>query len=1003
MKKYNLSIGTLVVNEELINYLRSVNNATSDSKEVIAKFKKEKLKSMYPGLYVDESHTIVPILESFFSDMEIYTQPIVERFIKYFRKNEIYDITGELFREKYAKRFIEKEPFGELQVLIDKVNELYQEIDERQIEREIADASRGRIVGGGFGVKGAVKGMVTASVMNSIRDSSYRRKMENEKSSDRDNVIQLLGKLKDSEEAAEIFSISIANYVACLYGAFNEVNESLGIKISCNIDTDRCKALIESAKVVPERRKELLLQAINLDPTYKDVYFMILENYGDETNALQKAATDVLGLDLGKDKIVKKCFDKIVAKLNSEQELIEYRPEFAKEIKKYGYSIDNSDIGKSYDSIIENYNLRERTVCGVTFNTKEEAEIAKSRVVDEELFDSDEEANIAKKELAEIKDTMSNLKFDCKEVDQEYENNLLNIKKKFEALNTRIKRKYIDILDINLQNYDKVYRTVTDENKQFVFDTREQADTARKEVEFIKDITKDIKYPNKDCLLDYKENLLNIMSEIESKCVTKVKDEHIATINIYIRKFDEMYLDTGFFGSKTVEDASRKKFKEEFRFNEMDLSTYKNIDDTWKKVDEFLKKIKMNRNDFAIELMPLHKAEDKLNCIDGCQFKTREEAAEAKIEFEQISEIMDVFEYTESIDLEYEKSINDLIVKLDKFKTCVKDDYIEDAKDELEKFDLRYRTVDGIVFETRELADDGRKDFTAISALLEGITAPDKHSMLDYEENVKNKIVKLQQDFNSPLADKYIALLNKYLADFDVKFRKVSLFGENTREEAAQKRLKSEMSHLKFSSWEDVDNAKNMLDDLVVKLGIDRNLVPEYDKMIEDNEKRLKTIDGIYFETRDEADFASSELAGIKNDLADINPPKKTDLLDYEIKVKEKLELIEQKYTSRIKVKYIDLLNKYLADFVEVFCQISLFKKGSRKEAAIAKALKFVKGERTDSTIDVENVRTKLVELLPKLGLEREEVAEAEKYLDDRKNEIINGVAPKKFGGFFKR
>ena len=58
------------------------------------------------------------------------------------------------------------------------------------------------------------------------------------------------------------------------------------------------------------------------------------------------------------------------------------------------------------------------------------------------------------------------------------------------------------------------------------------------------------------------------------------------------------------------------------------------------------------------------------------------------------------------------------------------------------------------------------------------------------------------------------------------------------------------------------------------------------------------------------------------------------------------------------------------------------------------------------SVMDVENIRAKLISMLPSIGLQQIDVAEAEQYLEQRKNDIVNGVSTtsgSKFGKLFKR
>lgn len=494
---------------------------------------------------------------------------------------------------------------------------------------------------------------------------------------------------------------------------------------------------------------------------------------------------------------------------------------------------------------------------------------------------------------------------------------------------------------------------------------------------------------------------------INENSSTIVKVPYIALLKLYIESFNKLYLKTGtIFGSKTVEDASRKKFKEKFKFNLIDMSTYEKIDSIWTEIEEYIVKINLSKEQLESELAPIYAAEKMLNTVDGIEFDSREKALQAVKELEIVNVVINKLVFDETIDVCFEENVNRALAEIKELVTPIKYKYIELLNGELLKFDTRYKTVDGILFETREAADVARKEYYSITELLNGVNPPDKTSMLDYEENIKGKLSMLQINYSTAIADKYIQLLEKYLADFDMLFRKVSLFGDNSREEAAQKRLKTEMLRLKFNCWEDVDNAKLLLEELTQKLGIDRNYVPEYDKMIENHETRLKTIDGVLFETREDADIARGEFNSITLFLSDVRPPKKSDLLDYEWMIKEKLEKINVDYNTVIKNKYIELLNKYLSDFDDVFCQISMFKKGTREEAAKAKAVKFVKDSKMTSVLDVENTRKKLINMLPYLGIQQIDIVEAEEYLEQRKNEIINGVntsSGSKISKFFKR
>lgn len=825
-----------------------------------------------------------------------------------------------------------------------------------------------------------------------------------------------------------------------------------------------------SLNVDDDTALDMLQEAIKFNPFSMEIYEEFLERFGDINNELVNYG-NCFNVDIKsrKEELAVEEYEEKIDIITDEDELKSKENEVIEIVKSFGLVYEESEVYELYHEKLEEMDLEYRTVDDIVFAEREEASVARQelseitklisdigkpryledsyeeclnntltkieklttkvkekyekkvkellkeydlnyRKVDDILFDTREEANLARSEKAEIEKIMPDISGEVKKIDEKFENDLIEKKDLINKYQTDIKKEYISQIDAVLKKYDIFYRTL--EYSEFeieVFDTREEADTARKELNYIRNITSKIKPPTKESLFDYKESVETAIKDIKENTTTIVKRPYIELLNSYVEEFNRLYLKTGaIFKSKSVEDASKKKFKDKFNFAEIDLSSYNKIDSVWKNIDEYIVKLNLTRQQLVDELKPMYLAESRLNTVDGCELETREMAAKAKDEFVIIQGIMNKVTFSDTIDVQYENEIINALEEIRTLQTVVKDKYINMLSTELSQFDVRYKTVDSHLFNTREEANEARKEFQSILQVLEGVNPPDKSSMLDYEEMVKEKLSIIQSNYKTIVVNKYIDLLQKYLADFDVLFRKVSLFGDNTREDAAQKRLKTEMSRLKFESWEDVDNAKALLDDLTAKLGIDRSLVPEYDKMIENKEINLKTIDGIYFDTREAADIARQEYASIQELLSDVKPPKKTDLLEYEWKVKEKIDRLNNDYNTIIKDKYIEMMNKYLVSFDEQFCQLSMFKKGTRTEAAKAKAVKFAKDAKLTSTIDVENTRKQLINLLPNLGLQREDIVEAEQYLDQKREEIVNGVPTSsggfgKFGKFFKK
>lgn len=174
-------------------------------------------------------------------------------------------------------------------------------------------------------------------------------------------------------------------------------------------------------------------------------------------------------------------------------------------------------------------------------------------------------------------------------------------------------------------------------------------------------------------------------------------------------------------------------------------------------------------------------------------------------------------------------------------------------------------------------------------------------------------------------------------------------------------------------------------------------------------DREYRTVDGIIFDTREEADIAKEEFPYIAEILGQIEPPTKESTLEYENDLLKKRDELDRRISTKIKDKYLSQIDSYLKDFDNKFCTISFFKKGTRKEAAKAKAVNFLKKLDTSNEQAREEAAEKLKEYLPKIGLTEEEATEAWEYLKQKEHEEIYGKESafskitKGLGGFFKK
>ena len=260
------------------------------------------------------------------------------------------------------------------------------------------------------------------------------------------------------------------------------------------------------------------------------------------------------------------------------------------------------------------------------------------------------------------------------------------------------------------------------------------------------------------------------------------------------------------------------------------------------------------------------------------------------------------------------------------------------------------------------------------------------------------------ESYKTPVKDKYIAIIDDYIAKFDTTFKTTGAFSKaETRQQAAQIRALKLVKSIAPTgcTYDDVDKAIKALDDTLPKLGIDKTLATDATDYIQAQEDKLNTVDGVVLPDRENAALAKKELEEIQNIMFKVAPPQNEPLLSYERNLLEIEDKLSQLRTP-VKDKYIGIIKKHLVDFDEKFRKVSLIKTAAtREEAAKERALKFVKSKTYNTVTDVNNARNELAELLPELGITSEQATEANEYLTNTENKL-NGTAPQsKLKGVF--
>lgn len=158
----------------------------------------------------------------------------------------------------------------------------------------------------------------------------------------------------------------------------------------------------------------------------------------------------------------------------------------------------------------------------------------------------------------------------------------------------------------------------------------------------------------------------------------------------------------------------------------------------------------------------------------------------------------------------------------------------------LDEFDLEYRTVDSFVCSTREEAEKARAEVIQIKDYMESIQPPTKDSLLDYEEELRNKRSQFEQTFSSELVEKNLEIIDGYMKDFDKFFCGVGILNTQVdRKTAGIVRAVKYAKDLEILCEQDVVNAERRLKEFLPYVNITVDDAREAFEVIDKKRERL--------------------------------------------------------------------------------------------------------------------------------------------------------------------
>lgn len=231
------------------------------------------------GNAYDTCDNISSIFEEFPNKVSLVMETLINGSAKFLYEKNIF-ITPEELWNKYNEKYCMEFPLYCTNI-INKYTEILRVKEEMKNIRNQIKQSRGRWQGGGFGVKGAIKGAVTASMLNAGSDFLHSFGDMARKSRDNNEIQNRLRALYKDNVTRETFCKAAYSCVmSVFYAERDELIESGYFKEIINIDKKQADDLFQLAHKYGENRTdktEKILSCIECFPGDSRFYEEIID------------------------------------------------------------------------------------------------------------------------------------------------------------------------------------------------------------------------------------------------------------------------------------------------------------------------------------------------------------------------------------------------------------------------------------------------------------------------------------------------------------------------------------------------------------------------------------------------------------------------------------------------------------------------------------------------------------------------------------------------------
>lgn len=403
--------------------------------------------------------------------------PLIEKAVEMLNSQGVYSVDENIFFDKYIS-----EVFRAFLDVLDDIEFEMEDIDgqaqEEREYRQLRKESRGRVVGGGFGVGGAIKGMATAGVMNATTGVAHS--IWNAAGNMGSGIAAGSSKAslyKNSKEPLREALVKSAYKVRSGIRDALEQEANMQCRVITVTEHNQAEAILQSYaqnRIPKEQKLPQILKALMLNPFYQKTYEIIWKDYGDKNGDLRRMSTQ-FGGDLEqkiltmaetfcRESFEKNCaeFIKMYDKLEASFLYEENLKTFVAEVKEYcsAHDVEEDTIEqlKVYEEGLRLVAVEKRTVHGIEYGSEELAERVRNddrqfyRILDNnDIFATETEEKVKEYgyQTEEFKSLLEGL--------LEKEKNLRTPEKIYEniykLLSENLTDKSLDKLSIDIPNY----------------------------------------------------------------------------------------------------------------------------------------------------------------------------------------------------------------------------------------------------------------------------------------------------------------------------------------------------------------------------------------------------------------------------------------------------------------------------------------------------------------------------------------------------------------------